>query len=520
MKKLFYALSFALVGGLAANAAAPIVSTSAHKGPFKMSNGLEAQTEIQKAYRVDDDITASTRKNVKKKAGLPTDAEAYFGNWQWSSRSRLSGGLPSSGVMVIGQHPVYADSLLVKGFDLFADEVKGGLTAYFKNGKVYIPNQQVLDGTDPDANFATSYFINVSVRNATEAEKAKWQLENPGEDPTGLKYFLDWEEMPKTADGKPVYEFFFALQTSESGTEYISSNYFEDPNAEETDEVLISSFCNAEDVKYTIIKNPLTDKEEFKISGWYLSVYTVTGFILEEFQFDPEDWTEAGIAGFMDAWWAPVFGNPQTGQQLITTPYDVPLYRSKSRVNRYLLLDPYGPTTPFAQYQINVDESKEGYLVFDIAYTSESNIVFFEPFVYSLTMDDEKDGIGQYYCYNIESLYYFIYGNNLDNIEPLFLDRGMDVSYFEESERKVYIYNPVFDELPQSTFASPLGFTNMPGGYINLPENFDSVESIIGEETNGPIEYYNLQGVRILNPTAGQLIIKRQGNKATKLIVR
>ena len=35
-----------------------------------------------------------------------------------------------------------------------------------------------------------------------------------------------------------------------------------------------------------------------------------------------------------------------------------------------------------------------------------------------------------------------------------------------------------------------------------------------------PVEYYNLQGVRVENPAAGQLYIKRQGSKATKVIVR
>ena len=57
-------------------------------------------------------------------------------------------------------------------------------------------------------------------------------------------------------------------------------------------------------------------------------------------------------------------------------------------------------------------------------------------------------------------------------------------------------------------------------GYVQLPENFDSVETIIGEDSNAPVKYYNIQGVRVLNPQPGQLVIKKQGNKATKLIVR
>ncbi len=44
--------------------------------------------------------------------------------------------------------------------------------------------------------------------------------------------------------------------------------------------------------------------------------------------------------------------------------------------------------------------------------------------------------------------------------------------------------------------------------------------AVADTDTNAPVEYFNLQGVRIANPAAGQLVIRRQGNKAEKLIVR
>lgn len=39
-------------------------------------------------------------------------------------------------------------------------------------------------------------------------------------------------------------------------------------------------------------------------------------------------------------------------------------------------------------------------------------------------------------------------------------------------------------------------------------------------DVNAPVEYFNLQGIRVANPEAGQLLIKRQGNKATKVVIR
>lgn len=46
------------------------------------------------------------------------------------------------------------------------------------------------------------------------------------------------------------------------------------------------------------------------------------------------------------------------------------------------------------------------------------------------------------------------------------------------------------------------------------------VDEVIDNNENAPVEYYNLQGMRVENPAAGQLYIKRQGSKATKILFR
>lgn len=45
------------------------------------------------------------------------------------------------------------------------------------------------------------------------------------------------------------------------------------------------------------------------------------------------------------------------------------------------------------------------------------------------------------------------------------------------------------------------------------------VEDIIADENNGEVEFFNLQGVRVANPENG-VYIRRQGNKATKVLVK
>lgn len=62
------------------------------------------------------------------------------------------------------------------------------------------------------------------------------------------------------------------------------------------------------------------------------------------------------------------------------------------------------------------------------------------------------------------------------------------------------------------------------GVYAIGEENWEapegSVGNIVADGSNAPVEYFNLMGVRVDNPAAGQLIIKKQGENVTKEIVR
>ncbi|MDE7412326.1 MAG: hypothetical protein K2N05_00865 [Muribaculaceae bacterium] len=54
---------------------------------------------------------------------------------------------------------------------------------------------------------------------------------------------------------------------------------------------------------------------------------------------------------------------------------------------------------------------------------------------------------------------------------------------------------------------------------ITMPEGWSAgVNDILVDNTNAPVKYYNLQGMEVNNPEAGQLVIKKQGNKVVKMI--
>ncbi len=58
---------------------------------------------------------------------------------------------------------------------------------------------------------------------------------------------------------------------------------------------------------------------------------------------------------------------------------------------------------------------------------------------------------------------------------------------------------------------------------INLYEDEDNagITNVTADnDSNAPVEYYNLQGVRVANPEAGQLVIRRQGKNVSKIVVR
>ncbi len=65
--------------------------------------------------------------------------------------------------------------------------------------------------------------------------------------------------------------------------------------------------------------------------------------------------------------------------------------------------------------------------------------------------------------------------------------------------------------------------TNLSGKFsLKLPDGYVAgVKDIINDNANNlPVEYYNLQGIKIANPIAGQLVIRKQGTNTSKIIVK
>lgn len=57
-------------------------------------------------------------------------------------------------------------------------------------------------------------------------------------------------------------------------------------------------------------------------------------------------------------------------------------------------------------------------------------------------------------------------------------------------------------------------------GYVALPTPAAIDDVTVDADENAPVEYFNLQGVKLENPEAGQVVIRRQGSKVSKIYVK
>lgn len=220
-------------------------------------------------------------------------------------------------------------------------------------------------------------------------------------------------------------------------------------------------------------------------------------------QGDPnEGWTALpGKGELIDGWMYPGFGIDDPASE----PIQVDVQVSEFNNNVYRIVNPYASslfgTTEF--YKAG------GYIQFDVTDPTFVEIVpgFFNGI---------QTSTGKFQNVNVEG-YFAAQGYSKAEI----------IAGIEGYEATTYANRVV--NVPQCYFlvagGGPYTWQNQAGqslaylmvGKITLPES-NSVNEINTE--NGVVEYFNLQGVRVVNPEVGQLVIARQGGKATKMIVR
>ena len=228
-----------------------------------------------------------------------------------------------------------------------------------------------------------------------------------------------------------------------------------------------------------------------------------------------EEWTSVGDCVMVDAWILPSYGIDPAEY-----PYTAELQRNVENPNIFRVYEPY-KNSPLAA---NNQSTKKGQIVMDITDPDHVRVLT----GYAAGFDD---GDGDFYVYDLLGWQISGYGDSWNEADAADLyawmeEHGQPFTTFKDNV--VTVNKSVFDVNAECTNAYT--WNNNP--YVVSTITFPEGAVIEGGDVNGvstvatdtnadaPVEYFNLQGIRVAAPQAGQLVIKRQGTSVEKLIVR
>ncbi len=240
--------------------------------------------------------------------------------------------------------------------------------------------------------------------------------------------------------------------------------------------------------------------------------------------YDPnEGWTSLGEADFTDGWLLPMFNIDQT-----QNVYKVELQQNNDNKDLYRLVDPYHGNFPQKEYN---ECNKVGYIQFNV---SDPDHVIFDPVEAGFA--NSAIGITKFYCLN--TLTYYIgsfaamgYPFSAEEVVQML---GDEVAYttFKDGVVSLTSYiDPEEGEIYDACFGTQI---NIYGGYGWTPEDETTeapsmearivfpgnaaIANVAADNISAPVEYFNLQGIRVAAPEAGQLLIRRQGTESKKIV--
>lgn len=260
--------------------------------------------------------------------------------------------------------------------------------------------------------------------------------------------------------------------------------------------------------------------------GWYFMGYNIKMTPLNFFTFNEAEWTKLeGDAQMTDH----ILNNFLQEQYQVTTPVNVPCYVKKGDNNIIALRNPYKQG---AWNEVNVADELgkgDGFIVFSI---ENPDCVVTTPLTgcgFWINNGEENAPVWEdCFPYNEEGEKYYFQGYTFEDIIDEFGAIDVPVSSYNESTRTVSIVNMWFGISSDPTGKYGFAETKNPDGTVATwkPLSYEIVlPSMTGindveMNENAPVRYYNLQGMEVVNPVKGQLVIKTQGNKAQKVIVK
>lgn len=249
--------------------------------------------------------------------------------------------------------------------------------------------------------------------------------------------------------------------------------------------------------------------------GYYV-LYEIMSAERYVYEDDSADWNDVGMATFMDGWVLPLFGIDQTLEE---NQYEVLLQQNKENENIYRLFEPY-KSGPAAEYN---STSRVGTITFDV---SDPDHVTFLGTEAGFAFPGA--GVTKLYPYNVLSFYSVYYDEEAADIVDIL---GDEITYTSLVDGVLTVPSALVDGVYDNDALFGIQ-NNIWGGYSWTDEDRNpanmaakiifpaegGVGSIGSDNNDGKVRFYNLQGLEISNPEQGQIYIKLENNKATKVI--
>lgn len=216
--------------------------------------------------------------------------------------------------------------------------------------------------------------------------------------------------------------------------------------------------------------------------------------------FDDE-WVSVGMGRMLDGFVWPVFEKENPVEQ------EVEIKRHKEVPGVYKAVDPFVAVSEKAKYfDMIIDARDYGFIRIDECDTGIETVDYGYMSILSVSSN---------YCNGVDpSLANY---DAMVEAHPEWADRNITLVNGKVNIPKTSVLLK-FQSDPTTVFPHEKHFDC----YIIMPDGFDTPVNYVqdDDDSDAPVEYFNLQGVRLEQPVAGQIIIVRQGSKVYKTIVR
>lgn len=272
-------------------------------------------------------------------------------------------------------------------------------------------------------------------------------------------------------------------------------------------------------VDYGVGWGAFTDATYTNRAGWFQALDLISAVSTDAEPLDEEQagqWETVGTARVAEAWVTTAYSMGGVGLNPADYEFEAELQQNVNNPKLLRLWKPF--TTPeFPLYSYNTSKY-DGQIVFDISDPDHVIVKPGMPAGYNLS--------GELYVFNYLGwqINYIGWENKdeyWDVILNFMIENEQSFDTYDAASGIVTINESVFDINKKCESAYSWNGVEYTTTTIKLPSEFAGTNNVISiEAADNQIEYFNLQGVRVANPEKGQLVIKRQGSEATKMIVK